>query len=124
MQPCFDRHSMRRLSDSQQRNDPFTVPSRMRADGPVEPEREALSLEERVDLVAERHGVSGRAREVMLLIAQGRSATRIEQELYISRGTVNTYSHRLYQKLGIHSKQELIDLIYGAEERERGTGRE
>ncbi len=118
------RHSMRRLSDSQQRNDPFTVPSRMRADGPVEPEREALSLEERVDLVAERHGVSGRAREVMLLIAQGRSATRIEQELYISRGTVNTYSHRLYQKLGIHSKQELIDLIYGAEERERGTGRE
>ncbi|QOS69443.1 hypothetical protein GS424_006260 [Eggerthella guodeyinii] len=78
--------------------------------------REPLSLEEKVAIIAEQHQVSGRALEVMTLLAQGRTAARIEQELYISRGTVNTYSHRLYQKLGVHSRQELLDLIYSVEE--------
>lgn len=87
-----------------------------RNDATAEAPREALTLEDKVAIVAEEHGISGRALEVMLLLAQGRTATRIEQELYISRGTVNTYSHRLYQKLGVHSRQELLDLIYEAGE--------
>lgn len=87
-----------------------------RNDAAIEMPRGALTLEDKVDIVAEEHGISGRALEVMLLLAQGRTATRIEQELYISRGTVNTYSHRLYQKLGVHSRQELLDLIYEAGE--------
>lgn len=112
------RHSMRRRG---RRDDgPFADPSRRdEALSQPDPQIAALSLEDRVDIVAEREGVSGRTREVMLLLAQGRSAARIEQELYISRGTVNTYSHRLYQKLGIHSRQELLDLIWNAEEAER-----
>lgn len=86
-----------------------------------EPAPEPLTLEDKVEIVAEEHQVSGRALEVMLLLAQGRTAARIEQELYISRGTVNTYCHRLYQKLGVHSRQELLDLIYAAgEERREG----
>ncbi|OUO89421.1 hypothetical protein B5F40_11080 [Gordonibacter sp. An230] len=112
------RHSMR--CRERQGKKPSAIPDASIALEPrLEREPEALSLEERVGIVADRVGVSGRMREVMLLLAQGRSAARIEQELYISRGTVNTYSHRLYQKLGIHSRQELLDLIYGTERPDR-----
>ena len=70
-----------------------------------------LSLTERVKILAQQYEIEGRAFDVLLLFARGRSAARVEQELYISRGTVNTYSHRIYQKLGIHSRQELFDML-------------
>ena len=70
-----------------------------------------LSLTERVEILADEYDITGRAFDVLLLFAKGRSAARVEQELYISRGTVNTYSHRIYQKLGIHSRQELFDMV-------------
>ena len=76
---------------------------------PEEPHE--LTLEEKVDLLALRNDIDGRARDVLYLMAKGRTAARIEQELYISRGTVNTYSHKIYQKLGIHSRQELFDMV-------------
>ena len=101
---------------------PFKLPAKALADAepetpatgaPVEAEEEPreLSLEEKVQLLALRNDISGRAYDVMLLMAKGRTAARIEQELYVSRGTVNTYSHKVYQKLGIHSRQELFDLV-------------
>ena len=75
-----------------------------------------LTMDERVHLLALRNGIEGRAYDVLLLMAKGRTAARIEQELYISRGTVNTYSHKVYQKLGIHSRQELFDLLDSVKE--------
>lgn len=96
------------------RTDAATGGSAGEKDGP-EDSRE-LSLDERVELLALRYGIDGRAYDVLLLMAKGRTAARIEQELYISRGTVNTYSHKIYQKLDIHSRQELYDLIDAVEE--------
>ena len=84
-------------------------------DVPAEEARE-LTLEEKVQLLALRNGIEGRAYDVLLLMAKGRTAARIEQELYISRGTVNTYSHKVYQKLDIHSRQELFDLLDSVKE--------
>jgi DNA-binding CsgD family transcriptional regulator len=69
------------------------------------------SLDEKVCLLAEKHDISGRALEVLHLLAKGRTGVRIEQELYMSRGTVNTHMRRLYQKLGIHTRQNLLDLL-------------
>ncbi|MDR0513625.1 MAG: LuxR C-terminal-related transcriptional regulator [Coriobacteriaceae bacterium] len=76
---------------------------------------EGDSLERKVALLAEEHDIGERGSEVLLLLAKGRSGARIEQELYISRGTVNTHMHRLYQKLAVHNRQELLDLIDSVE---------
>ena len=51
----------------------------------------------------------------MTLIAQGRNSTYIQEKLFLSRSTVQTHRMHLYQKLGIHTKEELLDLL----ERER-----
>lgn len=58
----------------------------------------------------ERYGLTERECQVALLLSEGRDLSYIQQELVISRGTVQTHSYHIYQKLGIHSKQELIDL--------------
>ena len=36
---------------------------------------------------------------------------RAAEELYLSVGTVNTYVKRIYAKMGIHTRQALIDLF-------------
>ena len=38
---------------------------------------------------------------------------RIQSELYIAPGTMNYHARNIYAKLGVHSKQSLIDLVLG-----------
>lgn len=52
-----------------------------------------------------------REEEVMLLLYKGRPKRKIASELFISKNTVREYSRRLYKKLRIHSKEELVDLF-------------
>lgn len=47
----------------------------------------------------------------MELIARGNSVPRIANDLVVSENTVRTHSKRIYTKLAIHKKQELLDLI-------------
>lgn len=55
--------------------------------------------------------LSNRESEVLRLIAKGRSAARISEELHVSLNTVNTHTSHIYQKLEIHSRQGLLDLL-------------
>ena len=55
--------------------------------------------------------LSKREADVLALIAQGRSAPRIQQELHVSMNTVNSHTSHIYKKLKVHSRQELLDLI-------------
>ncbi|MEG0504709.1 MAG: LuxR C-terminal-related transcriptional regulator, partial [Raoultibacter sp.] len=63
------------------------------------------------DAVSGRYGLTRRESEVVLLFAKGRSYARIQEMLFISRGTVNYHMNNAYRKLGISSRQELLDLI-------------
>lgn len=63
------------------------------------------------DELAEAHNLTKREAEILKLLAQGRDAAHIEQELFLSRNTVKSYTKSLYAKLGVHSKQEVIDLV-------------
>lgn len=63
------------------------------------------------DTLAAARGLSPRETEVLRLLAQGRSRSFIQSELYLSDGTVKTHIRHIYQKLDVHSKQELISLI-------------
>lgn len=56
---------------------------------------------------------------VMTMFAQGRSALYIAEELCISESTVRTHIRRIYSKLDIHSRQELIDAVASTVEPEK-----
>ena len=44
-------------------------------------------------------------------IVRGKTVVRIAEELVISENTVRMHSKRIYAKLDIHKKQDLIDLV-------------
>jgi DNA-binding NarL/FixJ family response regulator len=52
-------------------------------------------------------GLSSREREVLQLVAEGRSAKEIATILYLSVKTVEYHKYRLMKKLGLHSAAEL-----------------
>jgi DNA-binding CsgD family transcriptional regulator len=62
------------------------------------------------DLAADA-GLSRRETEVLLLLAQGRSLPYIMEKLTIAGGTARTHIKHIYEKLQVHSKQELLDLL-------------
>ena len=85
------------------------------AAAPVEAERregEAGLYERRFAEAVEGAGLTERETEILALYAGGRSAVRIAEELFLSNYTVKTHLRRCYAKLGIHSRQELLDLVW------------
>lgn len=64
-----------------------------------------------IDRLAEAHGLTPREREVFALMAQGRSSTFIAEELFVSTNTVRKHIAHVYEKLNVHSKQELLTLV-------------
>ena len=61
--------------------------------------------------LAAEYRITARESEIMLQLARGRSAAFIADELVCSPATVRTHMKNIYAKLGVHSKQELIDLF-------------
>ncbi len=61
------------------------------------------------DAFAETYRLTPRESEVLLLFARGRSYERIQEALVISRGTVNYHMANAYRKLGVSSRQDLLD---------------
>jgi DNA-binding CsgD family transcriptional regulator len=75
------------------------------------------SLMQTARSMATSYGLTERETEVFSLLTQGRSLPYIQKELIVSEGTVRTHVKHIYAKLGIHSRQELFDLLS-----ERRTG--
>lgn len=61
--------------------------------------------------VAQQYGLSARETEVFLLLAKGRGIEHIQNKLFISSHTVKTHTYNIYRKIGIGSREELLDLI-------------
>lgn len=61
--------------------------------------------------VAREAGLSVRETEVFELIVRGRDLPYIAEKLVVSKNTVRTHMKNVYAKLGVHSKQEAIDLV-------------
>ncbi len=74
-----------------------------------------IPLLARCGIIGKYYGLSKREIDVFHLLACGRNAARVQEELMISAGTVNTHTRHIYQKLGIHTQQELIDLMQEAD---------
>lgn len=80
-------------------------------------EREATPAERKNELsvrvaeVARNNKLSAREEEVLLLLAQYKTVGIIERELFIANGTAKAHVRHIYQKLDIHTRQELFDML-------------
>lgn len=63
--------------------------------------------------LAGRYALSPRETEVFVLLAQGRTRAFIQDELVLSGSTVKTHVSHIYAKMGVHDRQEMMDLIWG-----------
>lgn len=61
--------------------------------------------------VSDEYGLSTRETEVMELLGRGRSGPAIADELFISENTVRTHIKRIYAKVGVNKKQELLEIL-------------
>ena len=68
-------------------------------------------ISKQAELLRQHYRLSARETEVMELIARGNTVARIAEDLVVSENTIRTHSKRIYTKLDIHKKQELLDLI-------------
>lgn len=66
-------------------------------------------------VAVERYGLSRREAEVLDLLARGRDVPYVAEELVISKNTVRTHTKSIFAKTGVHSRQELIDLVESIE---------
>ena len=57
--------------------------------------------------------LTAREREVLNLLAKGRSNREISEELFITNKTVKNHLSRVYEKLDVHSRAEAIALWLG-----------
>jgi len=72
---------------------------------------EGSALESACTGMAATHGLTRREEEVLKMLATGRSRSYIRKELSIAEGTVNAHIHHVHQKLNVHSRDEILDLV-------------
>jgi len=78
--------------------------------GAPAPEPHEVSLEQRSSAMAVAFKLTPREREVLIMLAKGRNTEYIQRTLVVSSNTVRTHIRRIYEKLDVHSHQELIDM--------------
>lgn len=80
--------------------------------GATEEDTHNIQVGDLCQRLAKVYKLSPRETDVFCLLAEGRSTARIQEALVIAEGTVNTHVRNIYRKLNVHTKQELIDLVY------------
>lgn len=73
--------------------------------------QERTSERERLGAVATAKGLSQRETTVFHLLAEGKTATEISEELFISNGAVRAHCSRIYDKFGVHSRKDFDALL-------------
>lgn len=56
----------------------------------------------------ERFGLTARETAVLERLAAGMSIAQVSEELFIAPGTVRAHTNHLYEKAGVHSREELL----------------
>jgi DNA-binding CsgD family transcriptional regulator len=72
-------------------------------------------------IIAKEFGLSSREKDVMAYLIRGRSLKFIASDLSLSLNTVKTHTAHLYEKLAVHTRDEVIQLFEktNAESRQR-----
>ena len=62
-------------------------------------------------LIAVEYDLTRREEEILQLLARGRTASRIAETLCITTATTRTHLRNIYAKLGVHSQQDILDMV-------------
>jgi DNA-binding CsgD family transcriptional regulator len=76
----------------------------------IEQERRG-KFKQKIETLRLSYGLTARETEIMELIVKGHTVSRIADMLIISENTVRTHSKRIYTKLDVHKKQEIVDML-------------
>lgn len=71
----------------------------------------AGKIDETCAHLAQAHGLSPRETEVLGLLARGYSPVYTAEKLVISESTARTHANRIYRKLSINTREELLALV-------------
>lgn len=71
----------------------------------------APSIEDRCRFIGADCGLTERETEIFAMLARGRNGQFVMDHYVVSRNTVKSHVKHIYAKLGVHSQQELIDLV-------------
>lgn len=69
------------------------------------------NLLDRCKVVSCAYGLTRREEEILGLLVSGRNGSFIQSELHISPNTFKTHSSHIYRKLGVSTRQELLDFV-------------
>lgn len=79
--------------------------------------RGPMGIDAAIARIAKDAGLSAQEARVFAYLAKGHSRKTIQEKLFIASATVDTHARHVYRKLGIKSRQELIDLVAAEAER-------
>jgi two-component system nitrate/nitrite response regulator NarL len=86
-----------------------TIAAVSRGETVLAPEVQAgLAAEIRLRGAKDRPGLSDRERQVLSMIAEGKSAPDIGRELYLSTATIKSHLQALYEKLGVSDRAAAV----------------
>ena len=74
-------------------------------------ERRKGAWARKCDAVCDAYRLSERERDVLYLLAKGRSIGYIAEYLHVSFNTSKSHVRHVYVKTGVHTRQELLDLV-------------
>lgn len=63
------------------------------------------------DHIACTYGLTARKKDVLRQLARGHSLGAMENTFVLSRNTIKMHIRHIYDKLDVHSKQEVIDMV-------------
>jgi DNA-binding CsgD family transcriptional regulator len=69
------------------------------------------SLENRCRMIGSQYRLTTREVEVLILLAEGRNEPYIAEALTVARATTKTHIKHIYQKIGVSSRQALLDIL-------------
>ena len=82
---------------------------------PISEDRELYLEKNRLGMkvreIARTFSLTSREEEILLMISQRRSVSEIASNLFIGKNTVKTHVRHVYQKLDVHSRAEVFELL-------------
>lgn len=84
---------------------------RAKSDKAFKPVRAETASTEGMTHVLDRFGVTKRERQIVQKICLGKTNQQVADELFISLQTVKDHTHRIYSKLGVKSRMQLVQLM-------------
>ena len=95
-------------------NLPALLYLRGNADRVFPPVKAEHATKQGIEHVLDHFGVTKRERQIVQKICLGKTNKQIAEELFISLQTVKDHTHRIYSKIGVNSRMQLVQMMSAA----------